>query len=251
MLVKGVAVVLAEDRADMGGGLIGQGWFKWAARTTRWAPFLGGISYRGPALGDKVLSWTSRRGRSNHDHHQVPGLRQPGHRRCGLGRRLQRTSTAAHCTGRGADVPATHRDHYRHYHHHDVNSTDDHAGPGPADGLRGARACCTTTGADPVCPYPSYSGGTNYTPSYSSSGAAADADFLFRMRARQIVTPGDAQEVYGAHIVCQGLDDGNSLTTQANALQQAPYNYRASLAGYFAGEAVKVYCPQFSYLLKP
>lgn len=41
------------------------------------------------------------------------------------------------------------------------------------------------------------------------------------------------------------------LTTQANALQQAPYNYRASLAGYFAGEAVKVYCPQFSYLLKP
>ncbi len=100
-------------------------------------------------------------------------------------------------------------------------------------------------------PYPSYSGGTNYTPSYSSSGAAADADFLFRMRARQIVTPGDAQEVYGAHIVCQGLDDGNSLTTQANALQQAPYNYRASLAGYFAGEAVKVYCPQFSYLLKP
>jgi len=42
VLVKGVAVVLAEDRADMGGGLIGQGWFKWAARTTRWAPFLGG-----------------------------------------------------------------------------------------------------------------------------------------------------------------------------------------------------------------
>jgi hypothetical protein len=30
VLVKGVAVVLAEDRADMGGGLIGQGWFKWA-----------------------------------------------------------------------------------------------------------------------------------------------------------------------------------------------------------------------------
>lgn len=30
-----------------------------------------------------MLSWINRRGRSNHDHHQVPGLRQPGHRRCG------------------------------------------------------------------------------------------------------------------------------------------------------------------------
>ena len=30
MWLVGVAVVLAEDRADMGGRLIEQGWFKWA-----------------------------------------------------------------------------------------------------------------------------------------------------------------------------------------------------------------------------
>jgi hypothetical protein len=28
-----------------------------------------------------------------------------------------------------------------------------------------------------------------------------------------------------------------------------PYDYSAALAGYFAGEAIKVYCPQYSYQL--
>jgi Protein of unknown function (DUF732) len=81
-----------------------------------------------------------------------------------------------------------------------------------------------------------------------SSGA--DADFLARLRARDIVTPGDAIEVAGGRQVCANLSGGSDITTEANALKGSPYYYSNALAGYFAGESIKVYCPQFSYQLK-
>jgi len=51
--------------------------------------------------------------------------------------------------------------------------------------------------------------------------------------------------------VCTNLSSGSNITTEANALRGAPYYYSNALAGYFAGEAIKVYCSQFSYQLKP
>lgn len=97
-------------------------------------------------------------------------------------------------------------------------------------------------------PYPSPSYSPNYTP--PTYGSTADADFLSRLRAEDIVTPGDAQEVSGGRTVCYNLTQGSDITTEANRVMSAPYYYKASLAGYFAGEAIKVYCPQFSYQLK-
>ncbi|WP_127782327.1 DUF732 domain-containing protein [Rhodococcus sp. X156] len=97
-------------------------------------------------------------------------------------------------------------------------------------------------------PYPSYPGYGGY-PTYGSS--YSDADFLARMRARDIVTPDDAVQVVGARGVCQGLSQGSGLTAAANELMDPPYDYSAVLAGYFAGEAVRVYCPQYTYLLTP
>lgn len=75
--------------------------------------------------------------------------------------------------------------------------------------------------------------------------ASQDSDFLSRLRTRDIVTPG-ASEVAGAHGACNALARGYSIHDVANVLTGAPYNYSASLAGYFAGEAVKVYCPEYS-----
>ncbi len=92
-------------------------------------------------------------------------------------------------------------------------------------------------------PYP------NYAPS-SPYGSGSDADFLARLRARDIVTPGDALEITGGRNVCYNLRAGSTITPEANKLLGAPYYYKPSLAGYFAGEAVKVYCPEFSYQLK-
>lgn len=98
-----------------------------------------------------------------------------------------------------------------------------------------------------------YPPGYNYPnggyPPYSSSGS--DADFLARLRVRDIVTPGDATEIAGGRQVCTNLSSGSNITTEANALRGAPYYYSNALAGYFAGEAIKVYCSQFSYQLKP
>ncbi len=71
------------------------------------------------------------------------------------------------------------------------------------------------------------------------------------MRVRDIVTPGDATEAAGGRQVCTNLSSGSNITTEANALRGAPFYYSNALAGYFAGEAIKVYCAQFSYQLKP
>lgn len=85
-------------------------------------------------------------------------------------------------------------------------------------------------------------------PQYSSG---SDADFLARLRVRDIVTPGDAIETAGGKQLCTNLGDGSNITTEANALRGSPYYYSNALAGYFAGEAIKVYCPRFTYELKP
>ncbi len=86
---------------------------------------------------------------------------------------------------------------------------------------------------------------------YPQYGAGADGDFLARLRARAIVTPGDATEVAGGRQECINLGNGSNITAEANALRGSPFYYSNALAGYFAGEAIKVYCPQFSYELKP
>ena len=90
-----------------------------------------------------------------------------------------------------------------------------------------------------VAPYTKYVSPPSY--SYGS-----DADFISRMRARDIVTPGESAEIAGAHGVCSGMESGSTIHDEANALMESPYDYSATLAGYFAGEAVKVYCPQFA-----
>lgn len=82
-------------------------------------------------------------------------------------------------------------------------------------------------------------------PTYSSS----DVDFLARLNARGIVTPSAATRTAGGHNVCYQLAGGSTLTIEANKLLGPPYSYWDALAGYFVGEAVKVYCPQYSYLL--
>ncbi|MEO6880208.1 MAG: DUF732 domain-containing protein [Mycobacteriaceae bacterium] len=82
-------------------------------------------------------------------------------------------------------------------------------------------------------------------PIYSS----ADVDFLARLNARGIVTPSAATRAAGGHNVCDQLEGGSTLTAEANKLLDAPYRYWDALAGYFVGEAVTVYCPQYSYLL--
>ena len=131
------------------------------------------------------------------------------------------------------------------------------AAPGPAVQASPAAATTSTTPSPqtqyvmppaPVYVAPPQTQYVPYTqyvspPSYSSS---SDADFLSRMRARDIVTPGDAAEISGARAVCSGLSAGGSIHDEANALMDPPYDYPAPLAGYFAGEAVKVYCPRFS-----
>lgn len=96
--------------------------------------------------------------------------------------------------------------------------------------------------------YPGYSYPSYTAPSYS--GSASDADFLSRLRARDIVTPGDSAEVAAGQQVCSNLESGSSITPEANKLMGSPYSYSASLAGYFAGEAIKVYCPQYSGQLR-
>ena len=99
----------------------------------------------------------------------------------------------------------------------------------------------------PVYGYP-YGYPYGASPQYSSG---SDADFLARLRVRDIVTPGDAIETAGGKQLCSNLGDGSNITTEANALRGSPYYYSNALAGYFAGEAIKVYCPRFSYQLKP
>lgn len=67
--------------------------------------------------------------------------------------------------------------------------------------------------------------------------------------ARGIVTPSAATRTAGGRTVCHQLNNGNTLTTEANKLPGAPCSYWDALAGYFVGEAVKVYYPRYSYLL--
>jgi len=88
-------------------------------------------------------------------------------------------------------------------------------------------------------PYPYYT--STYAPPSPSS--SSDEDFLARLKARDIVTPGDPTEIAGGQAVCTHIAQGSNVHAEANALMDAPYNYSAALAGYFAGEAVKVYCP--------
>lgn len=87
-----------------------------------------------------------------------------------------------------------------------------------------------------------------YAPSYGS-GSYSDTDFLARLNARGITTPSAATRTAGGQNVCYQLGAGSTLSTEANKLLGAPYNYWDALAGYFVGEGVKVYCPQYSYLL--
>ncbi|PVY95893.1 DUF732 domain-containing protein [Actinomycetospora cinnamomea] len=99
-------------------------------------------------------------------------------------------------------------------------------------------------------PYPHYTvtyapPPTYYPPSYYS----ADADFLSRLEARDIVTPSEGTRIAGGRQVCSNISAGSSITPEANKLMDEPYDYSAALAGYFAGEAIKVYCPQYAYQL--
>lgn len=109
------------------------------------------------------------------------------------------------------------------------------------DGHRGATGCTFHGDAVPE-PAP------GLRPSYGS-GSYSDADFLARLNARGITTPSASTRTAGGRNVCYQLSSGSTLTAQANQLLGAPYNYWDALAGYFVGEAVKVYCPQYSSLL--
>lgn len=93
-------------------------------------------------------------------------------------------------------------------------------------------------------PYPAY---PYYPPPNGYSGA--DADFLARLKARDIVTPDETTQIAGGRQVCANISAGSNIHTEANKLMNEPYDYSAPLAGYFTGEAVKVYCPQYSYQL--
>ena len=97
-------------------------------------------------------------------------------------------------------------------------------------------------------PYPAY---PYYPPSYSppSYYSGSDADFLSRLKARDIVTPSEATQVATGRQICSDISAGSDIHSEANKLMYDPYDYSAPLAGYFAGEAIKVYCPQYSYQL--